>query len=315
MTMNGSQILTLVILVLYLLGCSGKKTLSPEEQKAYESELNEWHVKRIENVKAPDGWLNLVGLFWLEPGVNAFGSDESNNIVFPRGKIAAHAGYFIVRGNTVSIKVNENVPITSVGKPVTEQVIFHPDSANLFTLESGSLQWNIIKRDSKLGIRLRDQDSEALKTFTGVDRYPVDPQYRVEATFEKSDSTHKIDITNVLGQTTAQTSPGRLVFSLSGKEHHLDVLKGNNEEFFVIFSDKTNANETYAGGRFLYVKKPVSDEAVIVDFNKAYNPPCVFTPYATCPLPPKQNEITIEVKAGEKNYLHDDSIKTITSSD
>lgn len=315
MTTNGvSQISGLVIIVL-VIGCLGKKTLTPEEQKAYESELNEWHAKRIENVKAPDGWLNLVGLYWLEPGVNSFGSDESNDIVFPAGKIAPHAGYFILQGNTVSIKVNKDTQVAAAGQPVTGQVIFHPDSANALTLESGSLRWNIIKRDTKLGIRLRDEDSEAMKTFTGVDRYPVDPDYRVEATFEKSDSTHKINITNVLGQTTAQASPGRLIFTLKGKEQHLDVLKGNKEEFFVIFSDETNGTETYGGGRFLYVKKPSGDESVIVDFNKAYNPPCVFTPFATCPLPPKQNQMAVEVRAGEKNYIHDDDVKKITSSD
>lgn len=315
MTTNGIPQISALVIIVLVIGCLGKKTLTPEEQKAYESELNEWHAKRIENVKAPDGWLNLVGLYWLEPGMNSFGSDESNNIVFPAGKIAPHAGYFILQGNTVSIKVNKDTQITTAGKPVTEQVIFNPDSANVLTLESGSLRWNIIKRDTKLGIRLRDNDSEAMKTFTGVDRYPVDPGYRVEATFEKSDSTNKIDITNVLGQTTAQASPGRLIFTLNGKEHQLAVLKGNKEEFFVIFSDKTNGNETYGGGRFLYVKKPADDESVIVDFNKAYNPPCVFTPYATCPLPPKQNEMTVEVRAGEKNFLHDDQVKKITSSD
>ncbi len=288
-----------------VMSCANKKTLSADELKAYESDVNTWHAKRIEDVKAPNGWLNLVGLLWLEPGMNTFGSGEKNNVVFPEGKIAEQAGYFLVQGETVTIHVNKDVNITNNGKPVTEQVIFHPDSTKAIVLESGSLKWNIIKRDTKLGIRLRDLESEELKTFAGVERYSIDPEFRVEAVFEKTDSTHTIDITNVLGQTTPQLSPGSLVFNLQGKEYRLDVLKGNKEEFFVIFADATSGKETYGGGRFLYVKKPVGDEPTYIDFNKAYNPPCVFTPYATCPLPPKQNQLPVEIKAGEKNYGHE----------
>ncbi|MEI9921339.1 MAG: DUF1684 domain-containing protein [Bacteroidota bacterium] len=282
--------------------CSRKNTLTPEERAAYEAEINAWHAKRIEDVKAPDGWLNLAGLYWLEPGPNTFGSDEKNTIVFPRGKIAERAGYFFVHDNSVTIHVNKDVSITSSGKQVTEQVIFHVDSANTTKLESGSLQWNIIKRDNKLGIRLRDFESEIQKTFKGIERYPVDPDYRVTARLEKSDSIHTINITNILGQTTSQLSPGTLVFTLKGTEYRLDVLEGNKEEFFVIFADSTSGRETYGGGRFLYVKKPAADGLTFVDFNKAYNPPCVFTPYATCPLPPKQNELRVKILAGEKNY-------------
>jgi len=298
--------LTAVLLVTALVcGCSGKKSQSPEELTAYESELNVWHAKRIENIKAPDGWLNLVGLYWLEPGVSTFGSDDKNNIVFPKGKIAAEAGYFTVQGGIVSIHVNKDVVITTQGKPVSEQVVFHPDSASSVILESGSLQWNVIKRDTKTGIRLRDLESDALKTFTRVERFSIDPDYRVEASFEASpDSSHTIAITNVLGQTTLQASPGTLVFDIQGKEHRLDVLKGNKEEFFVIFADATNGKSTYSGGRFLYVKKPEGNKKTYVDFNKAYNPPCVFTPYATCPLPPKQNELPIGISVGEKVYEH-----------
>lgn len=290
------------MLLALLAGCSPKKTFTPEERQAYEDSLNAWHTRRLEDVKAPNGWLNLVGLYWLEPGPNTFGSGEKNNIVFPKDKIAEQAGYFIVQDNQVILRVNSNIPITIHGKPVTtEQVVFHPDSS-VIVVESGSLRWNIIRRDTKLAIRLRDLDSEATKSFADIERYPVDPAFRVEATFEKADSSRTIDITNIVGQTTAQRSPGTLVFDLLGKEYRLDVLEGNKDEFFVIFADVTSGHETYGGGRFVYVKKPVTGEATYIDFNKAYNPPCVFTPYATCPLPPSQNVLAVEVKAGEKNY-------------
>jgi hypothetical protein len=287
--------------------CSTKKTLTREEQEGYESELNAWHAKRIEEVKAPNGWLNLVGLYWLHPGINSFGSDPKNDIVFPTDKLAASAGYFFLKDSAVTITVNKNVAITSKGKPVTSLVIFHPDSLKPVLLEAGSLRWNIIKRGSKYGIRLRDEESPLVKDFKGVDRFPVDPSFRVEATFEKSDSTKTIDITNVIGQTTAQRSPGRLIFKLNESEFRLDALEGNKDEFFVLFGDATSGKETYGGGRFLYVKRPDAGGKTIVDFNKAYNPPCVFTPYATCPLPPHQNILSIEVKVGEKSYGKENS--------
>jgi uncharacterized protein len=296
-----------LLMVCLFFSCSGKKELTKDERIAYENELSAWHAKRIEDVKAPNGWLNLVGLFWLEPGVNTFGSGEKNAIIFPKGKIADQAGYFLLKDNVVSIHVNKGATITYRGKPVTSRVIFYPDSAKAVALESGTLRWNIIKRDSKLGIRLRDDASPAVNDFKGIDRFPVEPDFRVAAFLEKSDSAKTIDITNVLGQTTPQHSPGSFVFKLNGNEYRLDALEGK-EEFFVIFGDATSGKETYGGGRFLYVKKPDAEGKTIVDFNKSYNPPCVFTPYATCPLPPRQNMLPIEIKAGERNYVCDNTI-------
>lgn len=290
-----------VITLIFISACADKNKLSPEELQAYQKEIDAWHSKRIENVSAPNGWLNLVGLYWLEPGINTFGSSAKNQIAFPEGKIAAEAGYFLVNGSQVDIYVRDGVNITAEGKAVTRQTIYIADSTPV-VLASGSLRWNIIKRDDKLGIRLRDDESITQKKFAGIERYPIDPQYKVEATFVKADSSRTIDVTNVLGQTRAQRSPGTLVFELQGNEHRLDVLEGGKDEFFIIIADETSGKETYGGGRFIYVKHPDANNKVILDFNKAYNTPCVFTPYATCPLPPHQNVLTIAIKAGEKNY-------------
>jgi uncharacterized protein len=172
--------------------------------------------------------------------------------------------------------------------------------------QSGPLRWNVIKRESKLGIRLRDDAADLLHTFNGVARFPVDPEYRVEAVLEAADSLKKVNITNVLGQTYQRPSPGELVFTLQGKEHRLTpIAEGNADELFIIFADATSGKDTYGGGRFLYVKPPGADGKVLIDFNKAYNPPCVFTPYATCPLPPEHNVLSVAISAGEKTYsLH-----------
>jgi uncharacterized protein len=282
--------------------CSPKKEMTEQEKEAYQAEIETWHKGRLEKVKAPNGWLNLAGLLWLEQGINTFGSDASNNLVFPAGKIAGHAGYFLVEGNVVTLFAGEDAIIRLHGQAVKKAVVYHPDSAQAPIQESGPLRWNIIKRDTKLGIRLRDDDSELLHTFKGVERFAVDPQYRVEAVLKTADST-KVDITNVLGQTYQRPSPGTLVFTLEGREHKLTpIAEGDGEELFIIFADATSGKETYGGGRFLYVKRPGADGKVLIDFNKAYNPPCVFTPYATCPLPPERNVLPVAIQAGEKAF-------------
>lgn len=292
--------LTLICLFL-LFSCSKQKEISADQLKAYETEIETWHAKRITDLKAPDGWLNLVGLYWLEPGISSFGSAPSNAIVFPEGKIAQQAGYFFVKDNVVTVTVNEGVPVLVNNIQITSQVVFHPDSTKATVQTSGDLQWSIIKRDSKLGVRLRDLASEEAQNFSDIDRYQLNPDYRIEARWEKADSARTIDITNVLGQTTPQRSPGTVIFELGGKQHRLDALQAK-DELFIIFADATSGQETYGGGRYIYTPLPDKNNTVVIDFNKAYNPPCVFTPHATCPLPPKQNVLSVPVPAGEKNY-------------
>lgn len=284
-----------------LFACTSKQEMNPEEVLAYEAEINAWHARRIEDVKAPNGWINLIGLHWLNPGINSFGRGETNDIVFTHHSFPENAGHFFLRDNTVSMEVKPGVRILADGVSVSSAVIFHPDSAKTIQLEFGSLRWNIIKRDTRFGVRLRDLESEAVKTFAGVNRFPVDPQWKLPAQFVRADSLHTISVTNILGQTTEQTSPGTLVFEWAGKEYRLDALDGK-DEFFIVFADASTGKETYGGGRFIYVKKPGADGATVIDFNKAYNPPCVFSPYATCPLPPQQNVLPIRITAGELNY-------------
>ena len=271
---------------------------------ATRAEIDAWHQKRLLELRGPQGWLNVAGLFWLKEGINSFGSDKSNDVVFPEGKIAERAGFFVLSNGVVSTDIARGAMITSKGKAVDHMVVFHPDSARNPTLSHDSLRWFIIKRDTKYGVRLRDLDSEELKTFSGIERFEVDPAFRLTATFEKTEN-RTIPITNILGQTTAQPSPGTLVFNLDDKEYRIDAIDEGGEDLFIIFGDATNTKETYGAGRYLYVKRPDASGNTVIDFNRAYNPPCAFTAFATCPLPPKQNVLPIPVQAGEKNYdLH-----------
>lgn len=300
------------LLALIVWGCSQPKP-TQQDSEAHQQEVEAWYTKRVADLKAPNGWLNLVGLHWLEPGINTFGSDSGNALVFPQGKIAPQAGYFLVKEKTVLLVLNKDQQATIGKDTITSVVIFHADSVRNPQVQMGDLRWNIIKRDTKLGVRLRDDKAEALNTFSGIDRFPVSPEYRVEAVLERVDSTKTIDITNVLGQTTPQRSPGTLVFIVNGTTYRLDALE-EGDDLFIIFADATSGTETYGAGRFLYTKKPTANGKVILDFNKAFNPPCVFTPYATCPLPPRQNVLPVAIRAGEKNYsseLHE--LESITA--
>ncbi len=283
-----------------LISCSTKKPEKDFDLIAYEEEINHWHLSRADYLKSDSGWLNLAGLYWLKEGANTFGSDESNDLVFPKNKIPANAGLLLLRNGTVTLTALPGVEIFSNEKKIKSEVVYHPDSTKQPTLVHGSLRWFIIKRDNLFGVRLRDLTHKAVQEFHGIEHYAVDSGFRVEATLESS-TAKKIDIANVLGQTTAQHSPGTLVFQLNGKQFRLDALI-EGDELFMIFGDPSNENETYPSGRYMYVKKPGPDGKTILDFNKAFNPPCAFTPFATCPLPPSQNILAIAITAGEKNY-------------
>ncbi len=288
-----------------IISCSPKKE-NTIDLVSYENEINAWHANRVATQLVGDnGWLNLAGLYWLNEGFNTFGSDPSNDVVFPKGKMVANAGTFVVQQGKVTMEVNEGVKILKDSVPVTQEVIHIPDSSFYPVLSYGTLQWLIIDRSGKLGVRLRDLDSEAVKNFKGVERYPIDPKWRVEATFEKYEPIKHVAITNILGQTYQSPCPGALVFTIDGVEYRLDAIDDGTEgEYYILFGDKTNEHETYPSGRYMYVKYPDEEGKVIVDFNKGYNPPCAFTEFATCPLPPKQNGLDLAITAGEKNYGH-----------
>ena len=254
---------------------------------SYQTEIAEWHHQREEGLKRDGGWLTVAGLFWLEEGLNRFGKDPANQIVLPDGP--AQAGVFELREGKVKV---------TTGGETRE---LWPDSLDVAKV--GRLSLFVIKRSDRYGIRLKDPESEYRRDFRGIEYYPADETYRVAAQFVAEPS--KIPILNILGQTEAMESPGYAVFRLNGQELRLRPVleEPDAKELFYIFRDQTSGKETYGAGRFLYSGMP-KDGKVVLDFNKAYNPPCAFTPYATCPLPPAENRLAIKVEAGEKKYGH-----------
>jgi hypothetical protein len=292
------KISALLIAVVLWVGFKTKNVDTP-----YEVEIKKWHQNRIEKLKTENGWLNLAGLFWVDEGVNTFGGNTENKIIFPKGTSDDFLGEITLKNGEVYFKNTKNVKILHNNDLVNEIRIYpYRENGKPTILEHKTLRWFIIKRGDKFAIRLRDLESPILKNFTGIETFKIDSTYKIQAKFIPTEGK-KIAILDVTGQVSQQDSPGTLVFKLNGKEHRLDALS-EGDELFIIFGDKTNKKETYGAGRFLYAQKPDNQGNVTLDFNKATNPPCAFTPYATCPLPPKQNQLSVEIKAGEKNYGH-----------
>jgi uncharacterized protein (DUF1684 family) len=254
---------------------------------AFQSEIADWRKSREAGLRRDGSWLTVTGLFWLREGANRFGKEASNEIALPDGP--ARAGAFTLRNGKVTASMD--------GK----ERELRPDSNDF--LKVGRLSLFVIQRGDRYGIRLKDPESAYLREFHGLEYFPADEAYRITARFVSE--PRKIPILNVLGQTEQDECPGYAAFRLHGRDVRLyPVLEEPDaKELFFIFRDQTSGKETYGAGRFLYSELP-HDGKVVLDFNKAYNPPCAFTPYATCPLPPKENRLAVRVEAGEKKYGH-----------
>ena len=259
--------------------------------------MEAWRGEIETKLKADDGWLTVAGLFWLKEGANRFGSAPDNDLVLPAAA-PAHAGVFTMTQRKVSVTVAQ--PALLRGAPLPAGLVLTNDSeAKEDVITLGSLRLFVIDRGDKTGIRMRDMNSQFRREFTHRQWYPVSAAHRVEARFEaKPERT--VRIPNMAGTYDEYKTKGDVVFKLGGKEHRLEPVLSSGQ-LFLIFKDKTAAKTTYGAGRFLYADLP-KDGKVILDFNKAYNPPCAFTPYATCPLPPKHNQLPVAIEAGELSY-------------
>lgn len=296
---NMKKYLLFIIVVLFaFIGCKQKPQADPE----YVKQIEKWDQRRIERLKADDGWLNLVGRFWLKPGENTFGTSKDNDIVIESSKLPAHIGSFTFKDSVVTFKAKDGVDVLLNGRPVKEVRMIDDQKKDMTVLQIGSIKFNLIVRDTLYGIRARDLNSELVKNFKGIERFPIDESWNIKARFEPYNPPKEIAVPNVLGQISKEKSPGAVVFDRDGKTYKIDAVDEGGDKLFLIIADETSGNETYGGGRFLYVNKPDSTGNIDLDFNKAYNPPCVFTKYATCPLPPEQNYLKLKIEAGEKMY-------------
>jgi uncharacterized protein (DUF1684 family) len=267
------------------------------QQNPYEKEIATFRQIRIDSLKHENGYLNLSGLFWLKEGENTIGADPKNDFNFPPEHSDSFLGKIVLNNGVVRFKSNKANQVFSLGQPVTEMIIFQ--DKKVVVLEHQSLRWFIIKRGEKYALRLRDVDGEYVRNFKGITYFPLDPSWRIIAKFVPTQGK-QLRITDITGRTYLEDSPGVFHFMKGGKKFTLEA-GGTMDEFFIVFGDLTNKKSTYGGGRFLYANAPDKDGNVILDFNKSLNPPCEFTPFATCPLPTQENKMNVEVEAGEKS--------------
>lgn len=289
------------LLILRSIYSCKNENLETKGSPEYFEEIKQWNQKRIERLKADDGWLNLVGRTWLKPGENKFGSAKDNDVVIESNKVPDYTGVFIFQDSTVTMKVNDGVDVLHNEIPVKEMIMIGDHKKEMTVFQYATIKWNLIVRNELYGIRFRDLESEAVKNFSGIERFPVNEDWRILADFETYDPPKKISVPNVLGQVDEELSPGAIVFTRDNQTYRIEAVDAGDRLWF-IFADGTSGEETYGGGRFLYTDKADSTGKVVVDFNKAYNPPCVLTKFATCPLPPKENYIKLRITAGEKMW-------------
>jgi uncharacterized protein (DUF1684 family) len=273
--------------------------VKPEDHAAG---VRAWRAERDERLRSPDGWLTLAGLYWLEQGENRFGADPTNPIVLPGADVPAHAGSILLQVDSARLQdVSEDVRID--GQPAADGPLVDDRSEEPTVLELGDLRMHVICRGGdRLALRVRDHTARALADFDGIEHFPIDIGWRMSGRLEPDESDEPMEIVDVTGIVTREASPGRVVFERDGREWRLRSLDGGDAKLWLVFGDATNGSETYGGGRFLYTEPVADDGTVVVDFNLAYNPPCVFSPYATCPLPPAENRLSLRIEAGELIY-------------
>lgn len=265
---------------------------------SYRAEIERWRKDREEALKADNSWLTVAGLFWLREGENSFGADPGNDFILPEGSAPAFIGVFEFHNGKTSVRINEGVTATLNGKPIRTAEL-RPGAVD--TIALGSLSMFVHKSGDRFAIRLRDLNSKIRKEFTGLRWFPVNEKYKIVGRWVPYPEKKTIQVPNILGDTEIYTASGEVEFTLDGQQTRMQAFDSGPGRLFVVFRDLTSGKETYPSARFLIGEGP-ADGKVIFDFNKAYNPPCAFNPYTTCPLPPLQNRLRVRVEAGELDY-------------
>jgi uncharacterized protein len=261
---------------------------------SYIRQVEQWRAKHQAKLAAPDGWLTVVGLDWLKEGENRVGANASDEVPLPPGSAPGQVATISFHSGKAVLHPAAGVALKLNGQPARETVM--REDEDVFTINR--LTFYLIRRGDRAGIRLKDQDSAARREFRGLRWYPIDPAWRIRAKFTAWGKPRTLTFDSVIGEPETDDSPGFVTFEKDGHQFKLEPVIDEGQLFFV-FRDRTSGKTTYPASRFLYADMP-KDGMVWLDFNQAENPPCAFTPYATCPLPPPQNRLALAVTAGEE---------------
>lgn len=268
----------------------------------YRHEVEQWRADRVRKLTADYGWLTVVGLDWLKEGDNRVGADPSSEVPLPPGSAPRRVAIISLHAGKVILHPLRGVPLTLNGKPAGETALREDDDI----LAINHLKFYLIRRGDRAGIRLKDNDAATRKHFLGLSWYPVDPSWKIRAKYTAWPTPHVLVFHNTIGQEEKDQSPGYVTFQKDGREFRLEpTIDDDDGKLFFVMRDQTSGKSTYGASRFLYaapLAKGAKDGFIWLDFNEAENPPCTFTAYATCPLPPPQNRLALAITAGEKNY-------------
>jgi uncharacterized protein len=265
----------------------------------YRAEIAKYRAARVAELTAPDGWLAVRGLFWLHEGANTAGSDPASEIRLP-ARAPRKLGVFTLASGQVSFTAESGAAVTADGKPISTFTFGRGAESSIVT---AGVTLAVIRRADKIGLRMRDPESPNRTGFKGLKYFPLNPAYRFKAAFTPYEKLKPVPVPNVLGQLVSMDSPGYVEFTIKGRSYRLEPVyeTPRHEDLFFIFKDLSSKTETYEAGRFLHAPLP-KDGIVDLDFNRAYNPPCAFTEFATCPLPIKENQLNVRIPAGELRF-------------
>lgn len=277
----------------------GVDALSAEARATHAQSIAIWRAERVARLTQPDGWLSLVGLHWIEPGSHRLGRAPDSDIVLGTGP--AHLGTLISDGDAFTLTLADGVDARIGDTPArSAKLVADADGAPTL-VRFGKASFTLIQRGDRYALRVRDPDAPTRRDFAGIDAFPTDPAWRFDARFVAHPEGRTIEIASIIGTLEAMKNPGALAFTRGGKDYRLEAIDDGSGQLFVIFADRTSGRETYGPGRFVYAELP-QDGRTVLDFNRAYNPPCAFSAFSTCPLPPPENRLDLAVTAGEKTY-------------
>jgi uncharacterized protein (DUF1684 family) len=262
-----------------------------------------WRDARRARLASPDGWTSLIGLHWIDPGPHYFGTAATNGIRLAMGP--AHFGMIERKGDAIVLTPDRSAALTLDGEPLLRPTRLKSDAdetgASVLGFDEGKGIATVLKRGDRYALRVKHADAETRARFAGIDYWPADAGWRLDGKFVPHPAGKTIPIANIIGTIDAMPNPGKVEFEHGGRTWSLEALD-EGEGLFLIFADRTSGHESYGAGRYIDAADPDAGGRVVIDFNQAYNPPCAFTPFATCPLPPPENRLDLAVNAGEKAY-------------
>lgn len=302
------------MLLLMLAGCGpatepdAVRQAREQKEQAFTAGQTAWRQQRKADLLKPDGWTSLVGLHWLDPGAHYLGSDPDNGIRLSAGP--AHLGMLDRKGDRLRFVPERGVAVTVDGQPVKGGVSLRSDAdpagASVLAFDEGQGMITVIRRGDRYALRVRHAQAATRTGFKGIEYWPGGQDWIVEGRFVPSTPGRMIAVGNIIGTVEDVANPGAVEFERNGQAYRLEALDGGDGGLFLVFADRTSGKGSYPAGRFLDAAAPDAKGRVLLDFNKAYNPPCAFTAYATCPLPPPENRLNLEIVAGEKNYTFEE---------